>query len=71
MILWFSIVKRKQLEIDLERKKEKTKRGKLILEKDLSVVKGLKAAHVSSSSVIKIFHYFIMCFFPLYIKSFV
>ena len=65
------LVKRKQPEIDSQRKKEKAKRVKLSSGKDLSVVEGPKPVRVSSSSVIKVFHHFILCFLLLSIMSFV
>ena len=57
------LMERKQLEIDYQRKKEKAKRVKLSSVKDLSIVEGAKEARVSSSSIIKVFRHFIMCFY--------
>ena len=61
------LVKRKQSKIDSHRNKEKAKRVKFSSGKDLSVVEGPKAARVSSSYAIKVFHHFIMCFFSMFL----
>ena len=65
------LVKRKQPEIDSQKKKDKAKRVKLSFVKDLSIVERPKASRVSTSSVIKVFYHFIMCFLLLYFMSFV